>query len=254
MTVRILLNFIAQSDNWEGEVLSSCAAKLKLADAGMIRLKQSKADFEPFVSRAGRKLQHAVDNFPVLLHGIQNGVCIDVGASTGGFCDVLLKSNCSIVFAVDVGQSLLDWKIRSDPRVVVLENTNARYLNSSHIASSDVNVVTCDVSFISIKKALPPSLHLCSRRRNAVLCVLIKPQFECTRQEIGEGGIVREEGIRARVVQDITNWFTESFADWSIDGVIESPITGHRGNVEYLMVAKRGKEDLHPAALNSGGE
>lgn len=217
----------------DGEIVTSPAMKIK--PNREIRLKLRKS--EPFVSRAGRKLAHAISSFN-LTQDVQNSICIDIGCSTGGFSDVLLQNNCTLVYAVDVGVSLLDWKIRNDERVVVVEKQNARYLNSSVIPhAGEVGVVVCDVSFISLTMVLPPSLLMCAP--NALLCALIKPQFECRRNEIGEGGIVRDLAVRDEVVKRSVAWFTSSYPDWTFLGTVESPITGQDGNVEYVLVARR---------------
>lgn len=219
-----------------GEVIHSSSMKIDASRQIRLRLRRNN---EPYVSRAGRKLAHAVEEFG-LRKDIDGQVCIDLGSSTGGFCDVLLQNNCKRVYAVDVGVSLLDWKIRNDPRVALLEKQNARYLNATTLLHGDadnVGVVVCDVSFISLKLVLPPSLHLC--KEHAILCALIKPQFECRRQEIGDGGIVRDESVRTRVVETTVDWFRTTHTDWNVLGTIESPITGHDGNVEYLLVARK---------------
>ena len=217
----------------DGEIVTSSAMKIKIDRE--IRMKFRKN--EPYVSRAGRKLAHAISVFNLSKY-VENSVCIDIGCSTGGFSDVLLQNNCSLVYAVDVGVSLLDWKIRNHPNVVVVEKQNARYLNSSVIAKAgEINVVVCDVSFISLKMVLPPSILLCAP--DAILCALIKPQFECRRNEIGDGGIVRDIAVRDNVVKLILDWFIESYPDWNLLGTVESPITGQDGNVEYVLVAKK---------------
>ena len=217
----------------DGEIVKSSAMKIK-ADRE-IRLKFRKN--EPYVSRAGRKLAHAISFFN-LSADVEGSICIDVGCSTGGFSDVLLQNNCSLVYAVDVGVSLLDWKIRNNEKVVVVEKQNARYLNSSVIHhAGQIGIVVCDVSFISLTMALPPSLALCAP--NALVFALIKPQFECRRNEVGEGGIVRDIVVRDAVVKRSLDWFAESHPNWQLIGTVESPITGQDGNVEYVMVAKK---------------
>jgi 23S rRNA (cytidine1920-2'-O)/16S rRNA (cytidine1409-2'-O)-methyltransferase len=219
-----------------GEVIHSSSMKIDASRQIRLRLRRNN---EPYVSRAGRKLAHAVEVFE-LGKDIDGQLCIDLGSSTGGFSDVLLQNNCKRVYAVDVGVSLLDWKIRNDPRVALLEKQNARYLNATTLLPGDadnVGVVVCDVSFISLKLVLPPSLQLC--KEQAILCALIKPQFECKRQEIGDGGIVRDEAARKRVVDGMLDWFRTTHPDWKVLGTVESPITGHDGNVEYLLVARK---------------
>ena len=231
----------------DGEIVTSPAMKIK--PDREIRLKLRKN--EPYVSRAGRKLAHAISSFN-LTRDIQNSICIDIGCSTGGFSDVLLQNNCSLIYAVDVGVSLLDWKIRNDDRVVVVEKQNARYLNSSVIPlAGKVGVVVCDVSFISLTMVLPPSLELCAP--DALLCALIKPQFECRRSEIGEGGIVRDLAVRDEVVKRSITWFTSSYPDWNFLGTVESPITGQDGNVEYVLVARRSAGSGADADASAGG-
>lgn len=219
----------------DGEIVTSSAMKIK--SDREIRLKVRRN--EPYVSRAGRKLAHAISTFN-LTPDVEKSICIDIGCSTGGFSDVLLQNNCSLVYAVDVGVSLLDWKIRSHEKVVVIEKQNARYLNSSVILhAGQIKVVVCDVSFISLTMVLPPSLALCGPE--AILCALIKPQFECRRNEIGEGGIVRDLAVRETVVKRSVDWFTSSYPDWNFLGTVESPITGQDGNVEYVLVARKSK-------------
>ena len=217
----------------DGKIVTSSAMKISVDREIRLKLRKN----EPFVSRAGRKLDHAISSFN-LSQFVDNSICIDIGCSTGGFSDVLLQNNCSLVYAVDVGVSLLDWKIRNHPKVVVVEKQNARYLNSSVILHpGEIGMVVCDVSFISLRMVLPPSLLLCAP--NAVLCALIKPQFECQRNEIGDGGIVRDLIVRDNVVKKILDWFKLSYPDWKLLGTVESPITGQDGNVEYVMVAQK---------------
>jgi 23S rRNA (cytidine1920-2'-O)/16S rRNA (cytidine1409-2'-O)-methyltransferase len=189
------------------------------------------------VSRAGQKLYGAIEEYDSVAKAISGAVCVDIGASTGGFTDCLLQHGAEKVYAVDVGQSLLDWKIRSDSRVVVVEKCNARYLNSTLIPRDErFDMVVCDVSFISLKKVLPPSLALC--KDGAHLCCLIKPQFECAKEDIGTGGIVRDTEVRERCVDDVLSWFAQSYPQWSIRGTSRSCITGTDGNVEYILVAQ----------------
>ena len=216
--------------------MTSSAMKIKTDREIRLKLRKN----EPYVSRAGRKLAHAINTFNLTQY-VENQVCIDIGCSTGGFSDVLIQNNCSLVYAVDVGVSLLDWKIRNHPKVVVVEKQNARYLNESVILHpGKIGVVVCDVSFISLRMVLPPSLSLCAQ--DAILCALIKPQFECRRNEIGDGGIVRDTSIRDNVVKKMIDWFTESYTDWTFLGTVESPITGQDGNVEYVLVARRSSQ------------
>lgn len=186
----------------------------------------------PWVSRGGLKLAHAIEHFAI---DPANAVCIDVGASTGGFTDVLLQNGAEKVYAVDVGHGQLAWKLRSDDRVIVLEKTNARYLSSAEIPEP-ADFVVCDASFIGLKTVLPAALTLA--KRGAVLVALIKPQFEAGREHVGKGGVVRDPDIHAAVCENIRTWLN-GLDDWSVLGIVESPITGPEGNVEFLIVANK---------------
>jgi 23S rRNA (cytidine1920-2'-O)/16S rRNA (cytidine1409-2'-O)-methyltransferase len=187
----------------------------------------------PWVSRGGIKLAHGLDHFAIDPTGL---ICIDVGASTGGFTDVLLSRGAARVYAVDVGRGQFAWSLRNDPRVVVLERTNARDLTRGHVPDP-VDLVVCDVSFIGLETALPASLVLAADR--ARLVALIKPQFEAGRNRVGKGGVVRDEVVRQEVCDRISGWLAAQ-PGWRVLGVIESPITGPEGNVEYLIAARRG--------------
>jgi 23S rRNA (cytidine1920-2'-O)/16S rRNA (cytidine1409-2'-O)-methyltransferase len=187
----------------------------------------------PWVSRGGIKLAHGLDHFAIDPTGL---ICIDVGASTGGFTDVLLSRGAARVYAIDVGRGQFAWSLRNDPRVVVLERTNARDLTRGHVPDP-VDLVVCDVSFIGLETALPASLVLAADR--ARLVALIKPQFEAGRNRVGKGGVVRDEVVRQEVCDRISGWLAAQ-PGWRVLGVIESPITGPEGNVEYLIAARRG--------------
>ena len=184
----------------------------------------------PWVSRGGLKLAHAIAHFSI---NPANAVCIDVGASTGGFTDVLLQNGAKKVYAVDAGHGQLAWKLRSDDRVIVLEKTNARYLSSTEIPEP-ADLVVCDASFIGLKTVLPAALELA--KKGATLVALIKPQFEAGREHVGKGGVVRDPDIHAAVCENIRTWLN-GLDDWTVSGIVESPITGPEGNVEFLIVA-----------------
>jgi 23S rRNA (cytidine1920-2'-O)/16S rRNA (cytidine1409-2'-O)-methyltransferase len=186
----------------------------------------------PWVSRGGIKLAAALDHFFIDPQGL---VCLDVGASTGGFTDVLLSRGAARVYAVDVGSGQLAWKLRNDPRVVVLERTNVRSLTQTHIPEP-VELVVCDVSFIGLTLALPAVLAL--TRPGAWLVALIKPQFEAGRAQVGKGGIVRDEAVRSDVCDRISAWVAAR-PGWRVQGLIASPIHGADGNAEYLIAAVR---------------
>lgn len=184
----------------------------------------------PYVSRGGMKLAHALAHFKL---SPAEKVCIDVGASTGGFTDVLLKHGARRVYAVDVGHGQLDWSLRNDPRVVVMEKTNARYLTDNDIVKP-VDWVVCDASFIGLKTVLPASMALCGE--GAVLLALIKPQFEVGKGRVGKGGVVREEALHREVCDDITEWLA-NLGGWQVLGITESPVRGPSGNIEFLIGA-----------------
>lgn len=186
----------------------------------------------PWVSRGGLKLAHALEHFGVDPTG---AVAIDVGASTGGFTDVLIQGGAAKVYAVDVGHGQLAWKLRNDDRVIVLEKTNARHLGAEHVPEP-VEMVVCDASFISLKTVLPAAIAMV--KPGGRLVALIKPQFEAGREQVGKGGVVRDPEVHAAVCDDIRAWL-DGVGGWAIDGIVPSPITGPEGNVEFLISARR---------------
>lgn len=186
----------------------------------------------PWVSRGGLKLAHALEHFAIDPAG---AVAIDVGASTGGFTDVLIQGGASKVYAVDVGHGQLAWKLRNDDRVIVLEKTNARHLTAEHVPEP-VDMVVCDASFISLKTVLPAAIAMV--RPGGRLVALIKPQFEAGRAQVGKGGVVRDPDVHAAVCDDIRAWL-DGICGWQIDGIVQSPITGPEGNIEFLISARR---------------
>jgi 23S rRNA (cytidine1920-2'-O)/16S rRNA (cytidine1409-2'-O)-methyltransferase len=186
----------------------------------------------PWVSRGGIKLAHALDRFGLDPAG---AVAMDIGSSTGGFTDVLLQRGAEHVFAVDSGTNQLAWKLRQDSRVTVLEQTSARTLTPEMIDRS-CNWVMCDASFIGLAKVLERPLELAAP--DCRLVALIKPQFEVGRGEVGKGGVVRDSALHARVCAEVREWLEG--AGWTVDGLVESPITGPEGNVEFLISAHRG--------------
>ena len=185
----------------------------------------------PWASRGGVKLAHGLDHFGFDPAGL---VCLDVGASTGGFTDVLLKGGAARVYAVDVGHGQLAWRLREDGRVVVLERTNVRALTPELIPESPALIV-CDVSFIGLRTALPRALDLAPP--GAHLVALIKPQFEVGKGRVGKGGVVREPELHRDVTETIRAWI-EDRPGWSVLGVSESPIEGADGNKEFLIAAR----------------
>lgn len=184
----------------------------------------------PWVSRGGIKLAHGLSHFG---WDVTGAVAIDVGSSTGGFTDVLLTHGAIRVHAVDSGTNQLAWKLRQDPRVMVLERTNARYLTADHIAEA-VDIIVCDASFISLAKVLEAPLRFA--KPGARLVALIKPQFEAGRTEVGKGGVVRDAAVHARVCDEVAAWLEEQ--GWRVAGITQSPITGPEGNVEFLIGAE----------------
>jgi 23S rRNA (cytidine1920-2'-O)/16S rRNA (cytidine1409-2'-O)-methyltransferase len=185
----------------------------------------------PWVSRGGIKLDRGLTQFGFDVTG---AVALDVGSSTGGFTDVLLSRGAAKVYAVDVGTNQLAWKLRQDPRVVVLEQTNARFLTSEQI-SETVDIVVCDASFISLAKVLDVPLKFA--KPGAKLVALVKPQFEAGRAEVGKGGVVRDPTVHQRVCTEAKVWVESQ--EWTVLGIEQSPITGPEGNVEFLLGARK---------------
>jgi 23S rRNA (cytidine1920-2'-O)/16S rRNA (cytidine1409-2'-O)-methyltransferase len=186
----------------------------------------------PWVSRGGLKLDHALTAFAIDVAG---ATALDIGASTGGFTDVLLARGAARVHAVDVGQGQLAWKLRQDPRVVVHEKTNARHLDRARIPDP-ADIVVCDASFIGLETVLPAALALA--RPGAWLVALIKPQFEVGAARVGKGGVVRDPALHAEVCARIAAWLPTR--GWQVAGIVESPILGPEGNKEFLVAARKG--------------
>ena len=190
-----------------------------------------KARDHPWVSRGGIKLAHALAHFAIEVSGL---VALDIGASTGGFTDVLLQSGAAQVYAVDVGHGQLAWKLRQDPRVAVLERVNARYLTAEQVPEPP-DIVVCDASFIGLETVLPAALGL--SKPQAQLVALIKPQFEVGPERVGKGGVVRDPALHREVCDRIAAWLTGR--GWAVAGIVESPIRGPEGNIEFLAYARR---------------
>ncbi|MBR0651252.1 TlyA family RNA methyltransferase [Roseomonas terrae] len=186
----------------------------------------------PWVSRGGIKLAHALDFFGLSPAG---RIGLDIGASTGGFTDVLLTQGATKVYAVDVGHGQLDWKLRNDPRVVVLERTNARHLTAGQIPEPP-GAVVCDASFIGLRTVLPAALALAASGAFAV--ALIKPQFEAGPENVGKGGVVRDPAVHEAVCATVRDWWA-ALPGWQVLGIEPSPITGPEGNREFLIAARR---------------
>jgi 23S rRNA (cytidine1920-2'-O)/16S rRNA (cytidine1409-2'-O)-methyltransferase len=185
----------------------------------------------PWVSRGGVKLAHGLAHFGFAPTGL---VCLDVGASTGGFTDVLLANGAARVHAVDVGHGQLAWKLRGDPRVVVHEKTNARYLDRAKVPDP-IEALVCDASFIGLATLLPAPLSLCAPGAWAI--ALIKPQFEAGAEAVGGKGVVRDPAVHRAVCERVAGWWA-GLAGWAVSGVVESPLTGPEGNKEFLLGAR----------------
>ena len=196
----------------------------------------------PWVSRGGLKLAHALDHFRIAVDG---RTALDIGASTGGFTDVLLSRGAVRVYAVDVGYGQLAWKLRQDPRVIVYERANARHLTRAHVREP-VDMITCDASFIGLATLLPASLALAAEE--AELVALVKPQFEAGREHVGKGGVVRDPAVHHAVCERAAAWVAAQ-PGWTVVGVVESPVLGPQGNREFLLYARRGGDE-HPLDRN----
>ena len=186
----------------------------------------------PWVSRGGVKLAHGLDHFGWEVGGV---TAIDVGSSTGGFTDVLLSRGARRVYAVDSGTNQLAWKLREDARVIVLEQTNARYLTDAQIPEP-VDLIVCDASFIGLAKVLSRPLEFAVPE--ARLLALIKPQFEAGPAEVGKGGVIRDPAVHHRVCDEVAGWLAAQ-PGWTVFGVTPSPITGPEGNIEFLIGGQR---------------
>lgn len=188
---------------------------------------------QAYVSRAALKLIGGLDHFGLSPAGLN---CLDIGASTGGFTQVLLERGASHVTAVDVGHDQLDKRLQTDPRITNLEGLNARVLDRSQIGARQIGAVVSDVSFISLKLALPPALDLAA---NGAWCLLlVKPQFEAGREAIGKGGILKDPDLGAKIAVDMAEWLN-SLGFWQSLGVIPSPISGGDGNIEFLLAGRK---------------
>ncbi len=192
---------------------------------------QVRGEKHPWVSRGGLKLAHALPYFNVDVSGM---TALDLGASTGGFTDVLLQNGAARVYAVDVGHGQLAWSLRTDDRVVVMERTNARTLTREQIAEP-IDIIVCDASFIGLETVLPASMSLISP--GGYLIALIKPQFEVKKEQVGAKGVVRDPDLHAQVCGHIRDWLS-ALPGWNVLGIVESPITGPEGNKEFLIAAQ----------------
>jgi 23S rRNA (cytidine1920-2'-O)/16S rRNA (cytidine1409-2'-O)-methyltransferase len=191
-----------------------------------------KSGEHPWVSRGGMKLAHGLDHFGIDVKGLRG---LDIGASTGGFTDVLLSGGAAHVVAVDVGHGQFDWKLRNDPRVTLLERTNARHLTADQISDAP-DIVVCDASFIGLRTVLPAAMALAAP--GAWLVALIKPQFEVAKELVEKGGVVRDPNLHQNVCDEISTWL-DQLPDWQVIGVAESPVLGPEGNKEFLIAVRK---------------
>ena len=185
------------------------------------------ADYEQYVSRAALKLAHALEHWQI---EVRNKICLDLGASTGGFCQVLLKNGAAKIYAIEVGHGQMDKTLAPDLRIILFEKTNCKDL-SRKLIPEHIDLITCDVSFISLTKALPAALKL-----GGELIVLIKPQFEVGKENI-KNGVVKDETLHKQSCEKVSQWL--STQNWLVCGVTESPIIGGSGNKEFLLYAKK---------------
>jgi len=204
-------------------------------------LLEYRGDALPYVSRGGLKLEKALRLFPI---GLEGAVCMDVGASTGGFTDCMLQQGAAKVYAVDVGYGQLAWKLRQDSRVVVLERTNIRHLPADALAEP-LDFVSVDVSFISLGLVLPV-VHRHLRPVGEAVC-LIKPQFEAGREKVGKNGVVRDSAVHRQVMERVVR--TAESGGFRLGGLTYSPIKGPKGNIEYLMYLRKGAAEPAAAEL-----
>ena len=210
----------------DGQKEEKCGAKFSIDCKIEVKEKQN-----PYVSRGGLKLHKGIESFKI---DLSDKICMDIGASTGGFTDCMLKHGAKKVYSVDVGYGQLAWELRTDDRVVCLERTNIRYLEPDKL-DAKVDFVSVDVSFISLKKVLPNAINL-SNECASMLC-LIKPQFEAGREKVGKKGVVRDPKVHIDVIDDIANFVVEN--GFAILGLDFSPIKGPEGNIEYLIYIKK---------------
>lgn len=195
-----------------------------------------KRDICPYVSRGGLKLERAIEAFHLNMTG---NVTLDIGASTGGFTDCMLKNGAVKTYALDVGYGQLDWKLRNDSRVVNMEKTNIRYVTKKEISDS-IDFISIDVSFISLTLVLPVAYNLL--KDSGELVCLIKPQFEAGRQQVGKNGIVRDKKIHIEVINKITSF--ASGLGFTVNGLTFSPVKGTKGNIEYLLYLKKSEHTI----------
>ena len=223
----------AQAMILAGQILTTDGVRIE--KAGQLLAEDSPLYFKgarlKFVSRGGLKLEGALEAFET---DVRDLVCLDVGASTGGFTDCLLQRGAARVYAIDVGYGQLDWRLRNSEKVILFERTNARALDTKIIPEL-LDLVVCDVSFISLKKVLLPVKKLLNRKFE--ILSLVKPQFEARKNEVGRGGIIKDSRIHNRICEELMLWFKQNF-DYEYLNIIDSPIKGQKGNKEFFIYIK----------------
>ena len=218
---------------------------MKATKAGMTVTAQDQIDVRggsEFVSRGGHKLKKAMSVFPI---NLENKICMDIGASTGGFTDCMLQNGASKVYSIDVGYGQLAWKLRSDERVINLERTNIRYVTREQVPD-EIDFFSVDVSFISLCLVLPAAYPLLSENGECVC--LIKPQFEAGREKVGKKGVVRDKSVHAEVIRKIYDFSID--LGFTVCGLDYSPIKGPEGNIEYLIYLKKGSDENYVADVD----
>lgn len=213
-------------------------AGMKVAKDANIRVKGA---VHPYVGRGGLKLEHAIKQFEL---DLTDAVMLDIGSSTGGFTDCALQHGAAFVYAIDVGYNQLDWSLRQDSRVCVMERTNFRYMKPDDLKGPKPNLASIDVSFISLKKIFPPLQNIFLTNGSGMTVALVKPQFEAGREYVGKSGIVREKNVHIQVLLDLYRYFEET--GWSWHKIAYSPIKGGEGNIEFLALLSTGETQLHP--------
>ena len=219
---------------------------MKATKAGMTVTAQDQIDVRggsEFVSRGGHKLKKAMSVFPI---NLENKICMDIGASTGGFTDCMLQNGASKVYSIDVGYGQLAWKLRSDERVINLERTNIRYVTREQVPD-EIDFFSVDVSFISLCLVLPAAYPLLSQKGECVC--LIKPQFEAGREKVGKKGVVRDKSVHAEVIKKVYDFAID--LGFTVCGLDYSPIKGPEGNIEYLIYLKKGSEENFVADIDA---
>ena len=222
----------AQAMIMSGQVIINGKIVKKSGDVFDVNSNIQILDLNPnWVSRGATKLLHCIEKFNV---NVDNMICLDIGASTGGFSEVLLKKNAKKIYSVDVGKNQLHEKLKKNKKIVSLEKTNAKFLDNK-IIKDTIDLIVCDVSFISMKKVLLPCLSFLNKNQGIVIG-LIKPQFEAKRSEVKRGGVVVDQLVHQRICDEFKDWFINNL-EMRVEGVLQSPIKGPKGNKEFFIYA-----------------